>query len=158
MSSSDDQSLNAQRQPQSRLKWFLVASVCLNLVMIGIIIGAGFSHHYAHPKYHYKKHFLQQLPDEKRKTVREIFKKHRTKRREHRKVIRQARQNVREILRSPDYSKDSFEKALTKLRELKFKLRKARDAMIIEVTSRLNLEERRAFKKTFRRGRRRHHR
>lgn len=136
--------------PESKTSWFgrmplwgrilLIGSVAVNLLILGSLIGMGFGGH--HHGWRGEHRLLRHIPDDQREEVRQIFKKHRAEVRPLRKVIRENRRGVLEYLKQDEIDAGELESKLVALegqqQEARVKLR----AMVLELSAKLQPEDR----------------
>jgi uncharacterized membrane protein len=140
----------ASRQLPRWAKITLIASLAVNLLLIGSIVG----HRLAIRQGPFASVFraaddftvfARKLPSERRQALRAIFDKHREEFRPNFLAIQEARKGLAAALSAEPFDKEKFIAALTTLQEAEAKARAARRAMTAEMAAALTPEERRRF-------------
>lgn len=132
-----------------RWRWLLVASLALNLLIIGGLAGLwmkgpphGRPHWGASPTAFGLMRFTRDLPPERREAVRGHLKDARTSLRALRSELRDARRNAVEALRTPDYSTDKLAAAMAAVADVDNRMRAAGTEALMKGIAELTPEER----------------
>ncbi|MGI9387518.1 MAG: periplasmic heavy metal sensor [Methyloligellaceae bacterium] len=169
MSSSENGDNGERSGRMPRWVWIaLIASLALNLVMIGSIGGAVYAGRHGgfwggHRHSADARTFMSSLPDERRKELKTLFREHRKSLRPYWRKVRRARRGAAEVLKEDPFDKVKFTAALEKLHQLHVAARAASRPMFVDLAGKLNPDERKVFMRSMRPrflglGRRRGHR
>ncbi len=135
------------------LKIILAASVLLNVLLLGILIGT-FSHTFLGRMEKGKRAlmFLKDLPPEKRDMVIETMKEMRKESRETRKKIREKRDEVIDVFSAPEFDPALFDRKVAEMHALMGEVTAGIAEETKKIASELNYEERKAVADMIRRG------
>lgn len=128
----------------------LIASLALNLLFVGAIGGsiwAMWAGYWSGPRHHAfagaVHHLMRTLPDERRKTVRQVLRGHRGEIKPLRREVRKARRAAARAMRREPLDEAALRNALGELRAAETKISAAVAEMAVELAKTLDLEERR---------------
>lgn len=154
---------DTQKAP-GRWRWAriaLIASLALNLLFMGAIgssIWAMWAGYWGGPRHHAfagaVHHLMRTLPDERRKTVREVLRRHRGEIKPLRRNVRQARRAAARVMRHDPLDEAALRKALGEMRSAETKISAAVGDMAVELAGTLDIEERRELLRGLARHRR----
>jgi len=135
----------------------LLLSVALNLIVVGLVLGAVFHFRGGHGDRGIAR-FLDRLPDVRQNELREKFRSHRTEIRPLRREARRARRAVRDVFESDALDQTVLEARLEEATAARLALLKARQDWIARLGRELNADERQAYLSWLRHKRRFRHR
>lgn len=137
-------------QPRKRRNWLLVgfiASLMLNMLLIGVMVGGKFRHwpggwdgHRGGPAA-----FMRGIPDERRKVLRETFDAGRKELRERREIVQRLRKDARETISKEPFDKAAAQAALAQVGAARSDLHARASERFIDFLSGLSADERRIF-------------
>ncbi len=150
--------------PKSSLKWWLIASATLNLLLLGLIGGGAIA---------MKRHggpfggmrppaedfgliaFARTLPEERRQEIKKDLRQARSRIKPHMEAISAARAKAADLLAADPLDQAALTTALEAVQGEEVKLKAEGRSIFIEEASKLSLEERRALAELWkkRRGR-----
>ncbi len=148
----------------SKLPIWLVISLIVNALLIGVLIGGGLGQRKAGPppggagggEQALIRGIDQSLPYDQRRTVRRAFRQAFADSREQRIVVRDARQRLAQLLAAETYDADAVRESFRELREADAAMRAQIQDVLAEQFGTLTAEQRRAIIENLdRRGRRR---
>lgn len=153
---SDPRSPGADQSPASagpgRKRWLLVASLALNLLVLGAFAGAYFfgprhgpGRWGATPMEFGLMHFSRKLPEERRNGVREVLREGRKAAKPLREDLRKAREAAALVLGSPDYTTEKMQAALEQIGVAEDSLRRNGAAVVVKAIERLTPEDRKSL-------------
>ena len=125
-------------------------SVGLNLLVIGLAVGAAWHFHVSRE---FRQHgaprhfgaFLRHLPKERRKEFRALARRERPEFIKLREALRAARREAEELFGSEPFDREKFAAAHSRLHEARARLRGARSTMFPEIAAEMTAEERQLF-------------
>lgn len=128
----------------------LIASLALNLLLVGSIVGHRFVTRHGPFASVFRaaddaNRFARKLPPERRQALRAIFEKHRDTLRPLVEAVQEARKGVEAASAAEPFDKDKFIAALTALQDAEAKARAARRPMAAEMAAILTADERKRF-------------
>lgn len=128
----------------------LIASLAVNLLLVGSIIGHRFVTRHGPFASVFRTvddaaRFARKLPPERRQALRAVFEKHRESLQPFIKAVQEARKGVEAASAADPFDKDKFISALTALQDAENKARAARRPMAAEMAAILSPEERKRF-------------
>jgi uncharacterized membrane protein len=129
------------------LRWLLVASLALNVLVIGVVTGAICLSHFGHGKHMGPKGgllgFARSLPDERSGPILQSFDAAKETRKNLRDVIRDARAKVRAALIAEPFDQARLDEALNGLVNAETEFARDRVSMFNATVQRLTPDERR---------------
>jgi uncharacterized membrane protein len=148
---------------ERRLRLLLIASVAVNLLVIGAIAGAMLTWKKHGPRFggHRGEDFglmalTRALPPERRGPIRKAIKEDRASLKPLWHDIARARLDAADVLASESYSRDRLKEAIAKITEAEIKLRSAGREMFLNIADQLNPAERRELSEWWRTKAERH--
>lgn len=143
------------------LGWALGASVCINLLVIGVAAGA-MLRHWGPPAAEIPAGFDQvtlwrvfkTLPDEDRDAVRDLLRSRRDDLRGMARERREARRGIAEVVEAEPYAPDAVAEALSAARLVENRSRDLADGLFVEFAGRLSPETRAEIAEALRERRR----
>lgn len=133
-----------------RLKYFLIASLALNLLVVGAVAGTmiGFGKHHARHGHGRGEDFglmglTRMLPEERRKEIRKELRGDRAKLRPFVDEIRTARREAADVLAAEPFDRAALERSVEAAAEKERALRQAALSAFLGHAERLTVEERR---------------
>jgi len=135
------------------LKIILAASVLLNVLLLGILIGT-FSHTFVGRMEKGKRAlmFLKDLPPEKRDMVIETMKEMKEESRETRREMKKKRDEVLDVFSAPEFDAELFDRKVAEMHALMGEVTAGIAGETKKIASELNYEERKAIADIIRRG------
>ena len=129
----------------------LLASLAINLVIAGAVIGQRWRGHQG-PRFGggeaaQAHRFARQLPPERRAAIQKIFESHRGEFREYRQEIRRKRDDVDRVLQAEPFDQKAYIAAINQALDVSQKMRLAVQPMFAEVAALMTPAERREFVK-----------
>ncbi len=128
----------------------LLASLMLNMVFVGVAAGRIWAHHNGHGwnsrhKDSGMRGFLRELPEARRKELRDMMRANREAAREERQKVRAVRQAVREAIAREPFDRAALESALSQVNVARqsFRARVASD--FVEMVVKMTPDERKMF-------------
>lgn len=147
----------------SKLPIWLVVSLIVNALLIGVLIGGGLGQRKAGPspggvagsEQALIRGIDRSLPDAERQIVRRTFREAFAQSRQHRIAVREARRRLGRLLAAEDYDAEAVREAFRQLREADTAMRAQMQDVLAEQFGALTAEQRRAIIEDLnRRGRR----
>ncbi len=134
------------------VKIVLAASVILNVLLIGIVIGS-FSHRIAGPLAMHKqmKEVIGRLPEDKQDLVRGTMKELRSETRETKKKVDTKRKEIMEVLTAPEFDEGLFDRKVTELHALMGELASEVAGAAKKIASNLDQQERKMLSELIKR-------
>lgn len=132
-----------------RPRWLypaLVASLAVNLVVLGSFAGA-FWHHRHERGDRGLSGFVRHLPDERRGPLRDFLMAEREKLKPLREEMRQAWRDSNQALGEEPFDKDKLKAAMTRMHEAEAKIRATIGDAVVETAAKMTPEDRQAMKK-----------
>jgi uncharacterized membrane protein len=156
-----DSSTAAANPPKGR-RWLwaaLIISLALNLLFIGVTAGAFLmGGRWAGPRHRVMaaamNEVVRTMPEERRKTAKEVLKRHRAQIRSLRRQAHKARRATIAAFRSDPFDEAAFKRAASELQTAELNVRKATSALALELGQYLTVDERRHFLRTLMQKRR----
>ncbi len=149
--SAETASTAPPKRRASRWLWIgFVSSLALNLIVVGIVIGAIWKWHQgqvyrqAGAPRHFGA-FLRKLPAERREVLQRIFAQRRPEFDQLRRNLRAARRAAREAMAQVPFSPEQFAIANRKLHEARAQLRLRRSDIFPSIAAAMTADERRLF-------------
>ena len=141
--------------PKSR-RWLwvtLIISLALNLLFIGVTVGAFLMGGPWGPPRHRvmaaaMNEVVRSMPDERRKAARELLDRIGPEIRSLRRQVRKARRATVKAFRSDPFDEAAFKQAADEVESAEMKLREAKTAIAVQLGEHLTAEERRQFLRT----------
>ena len=138
-----------------RMRWLLVASLAVNLLVLGAVAGAWvFGHRHGHgrgwgptPMELGQMFFSRTLPQERRDMVRRYLKDGRQAAKPIREDLRAARQRAAEVLVSPDFTIDKLKAAMDEIGNVDQRMRQNGVDVLLKAVEGLTPEDRNALGK-----------
>ncbi len=127
------------------IKWLLILSLAVNLMLVGVIGGAIWVRHNINPLERMTASFLKTLPDEKRNSIADIFKQHKNTIEPQWKEVISTQLKVINLLKQDNFDPKQLDKMLEELLQLQNKLQTTRHQLVVELSKNLTTEERRTF-------------
>ena len=145
----------AAANPKSR-RWLwvaLIVSLALNLLFIGVTVGAFLMGGPWGPPRHRvmaaaMNEVVRSMPDERRKAARKLLDRIRPEIRSLRRQVRKARRATVMAFRSDPFDEAAFKQAAGELEKAEMNLRVAKTAIAVQLGEHLTAEERRQFLRT----------
>jgi uncharacterized membrane protein len=106
----------------------LIVSVCVNLLLGGIMVGG---------RWHHGGPWWREIPEEARPIMKQAFESHKAEFDAHREAVRQARQKVADILKADPIDQAALDQALADLSQKSEAIRALGNAMMVEVAKQL---------------------
>jgi uncharacterized membrane protein len=138
---------------QRRLKWMLIASLAVNLLVIGVVAGAMISGKHRHRPGGAERgedyglmSFTRQLSSERRGQVRKAIKEQRETLRPLRESVDGARREAADLLVVEPFNRDRVKEAFDKITDADVKLKSAGLAMFLTTAESLTPDERQKLK------------
>ena len=135
--------------PKRRLRrWLLPASLALNLLLAGVIVGGMLSHrHDPGPK---DRRFgfgplEQAVPQEARQKLAPVFERERANMRDAFRELRSARNDMQKAMLGQPYDPDAAARALEEVRDRSAAMQDVMHNLMLAINERLTPEERRQF-------------
>ncbi|MCR9195723.1 MAG: periplasmic heavy metal sensor [Hyphomonas sp.] len=137
----------------SKLPIWLVVSLIVNALLIGVLIGGGLGQRKAGPppggpggsEQALIRGIERSLPDDQRQIVRRAFRQAFVESREQRIAVRDARQRLARLLAAETYDADAVRESFQKLREADAAMRAQMQDVLAEQFGTLTAEQRRAI-------------
>lgn len=137
----------------SKLPIWLVVSLIVNALLIGVLIGGGLGQRKAGPppggpggsEQALIRGIERSLPDDQRQIVRRAFRQAFVESREQRIAVRDARQRLARLLAAETYDADAVRESFQKLREADAAMRAQMQDVLTEQFGTLTAEQRRAI-------------
>lgn len=137
----------------SKLPIWLVVSLIVNALLIGVLIGGGLGQRKAGPppggpggsEQALIRGIERSLPDDQRQIVRRAFRQAFVESREQRIAVRDARQRVARLLAAETYDADAVRESFQQLREADAAMRAQMQDVLAEQFGTLTAEQRRAI-------------
>jgi len=157
---TSDSGAGPTRKTIFSLRFALMVSLALNVLIIGAVVGAFLvgRHHGDHGRWHKGgalAGFAQTLPPERGDAIRQRLESNRATLAPLRKEEREARSAARSVLMSEPFDVEKFKAALERAVDADVKEKRARMAMFAETAATLTPEERRQLHKWFEERRKR---
>lgn len=136
-----------KRRAPRWMKWTLGVSLALNLVLIGLLIGAGIRHHvlgeagFGGPRTIF--HILRELPSEKRDQARAMVKERRADISAARRLRAEARGALGDAIAADPYDAAAVSAAFETLRTREYEMRSLSHSVVTEILADIEAEERR---------------
>ncbi len=137
----------------ARLKWALVASLALNLLIIGSAAGAFWSHrhggrHFSHGqgREHGLMGFVRELAPDRQGEIRAAIEVEREKIKPIRAAVKDGWTETNNVLGTEPFEKDKLKTAMTRMIEAQTRMRVAISDALVETAAKLNPEERQKLK------------
>ena len=166
MSEADQTGQVPQNRGTPRWVWItLVASLAVNLLVIGAIGGSMWVHRHGGPGFsglpagtHHMRRFVRGLPEERRTEVRRVLGEARRMARPRWREVRQARRAALAVLEREPFDRKAYAGALAQIHAAEKHARSGINQAFVDFAAALTPEERRAFAKWVRerRGHRRY--
>lgn len=137
-----------QSAPAQRPRWLygaLIASLAVNLLLLGSAAGA-FWHHRHDRRGDGLTGFVRQLPQERQGPMREFLKGEREKLKSVRDEIRTTWQETNTLLGQEPFDKDKLKAAMGRMNEAESRMRAAIGDALVETAGKMTPEERQAMK------------
>ena len=109
----------------------LIVSVCVNLLLAGLMIGG---------RWHHGGPWWREVPEEAQPVMKQVFESHKAEFDAHRESVRQARQKVAEILKADSIDQAALDQAMAELSQQSQAIRQLGNTMMIEVAKQLSPE------------------
>lgn len=145
----------ATSNPRSRRRLWaaLIVSLALNLLFIGVTAGAFLMGGPGGPPRHRvmaaaMNEVVETMPDERRKTAKEVLKRHRAQIKSLRRLAHKARRATIVEFRNDPFDEAAFKQAASELQTAELDVRKAISALAVELGQYLTVDERRQFLRT----------
>lgn len=137
----------------SKLPIWLVVSLIVNALLIGVLIGGGLGQRKAGPppgggaggEQALIRGIDRSLPDEQRRLVRRAFRQAFAESREQRIIVRDARQRLGQLLAAEPYDAEAVRESFRELREADAAMRARIQDVLAEQFGALTVEQRRAI-------------
>lgn len=145
--------------PARKPRWLygaLIASLGLNLLVLGGAAGAFWKHRHGHHERGLMS-FVRDLPPDRQGPLRDLITSERAKLKPIRDDIRKAWSDSNEVLGTEPFDKDKMKAAMAHVGEEEARLRSAISDAIVEAASQLTPEERQIFKAWRERAKERRH-
>jgi uncharacterized membrane protein len=137
------------------IKILILASVILNILLIGVIIGNVSQRFFKEDSLRRTPPELTvKLPPEKEKLFSDTLGKVRLENREIRKQVREGRENIFSILTAPQFDEAAYESETKKLHELRMLMMHQLSDTTKQLAKQLNQEERKALAEWLKRSQR----
>lgn len=155
---------NGSETNVTRSRWLypvLIASLALNLLVIGAATGAMWSHRHGHHRLAGERGllgFVRELPNERQSKIREVLEAEREKLKPLRETARAKWAETNEVLGTEPFDKDKYKAALDRMNEAQMQVRATITDAMVDLAARLTPEERRVLKEWRERKSRRWHR
>lgn len=137
----------------SWLKWALVASLAVNLLILGGAAGAFWSHrhggrHFGHgaEREHGLMGFVRELPPDRQGAIRAALEGEREKIRPMRDVVKDGWKETNSILAAEPFDRDKLKSAMTGMIDAETRMRTAISDALVETAAKLSPEERQKLK------------
>jgi uncharacterized membrane protein len=134
-------------------RWLLIASLALNLLIIGGAAGAFWSHrhggrHFGHwqGREHGLMGFVRELAPDRQGDVRAALEAERAKIKPMREGVKEGWKETNTILGTEPFDKDKLKEAMSRMIEAEVKMRTAISDALIETAAKLSPEERQKLK------------
>jgi uncharacterized membrane protein len=135
-----------------RLRWMLIASLAVNLLVIGAVAGSMFAWH-RHGGWGPGRGgefgllgFSRTLPDQSRKMLRDAVMAKRAEFKQLRQDARKARSEAAEILVSEPYDKEKLRETFVRIKDAEDKLKAVGLTIFLDAGEKLTMEERRSLR------------
>lgn len=131
--------------PKRRWRWptvLLVASLGLNLLVLGVVAGRALHHGPGGPVWMMGGRMFGGLPDDRRDAVRAIIDRHAPELKTAWRAMREERERAMDAFRTEPYSAPDLEASLQRLQQAETALRAKTTPMITEIAGVLSPEER----------------
>lgn len=109
----------------------LIVSVCLNLLLAGVMVGG---------RWHGSGPWWKDVPDEARPVMQQVFESHKAEFDAHRDAVRAARQKVAEILKADPIDQAALDQGMAELSQQSQSIRELGNTMMVEVAKQLSPE------------------
>jgi uncharacterized membrane protein len=106
----------------------LIVSVCVNLLLAGVMIGG---------RWHDRGPWWKDIPEEARPVMKQAFDAHKAEFDTRRDAVRQARQKVADILKADPIDQTALDQALVELSQASQSIQQLGNTMMIEVAKQL---------------------
>lgn len=127
----------------SKIKFIFIVSLILNFLFAGLLIGHySKSHLHKHGKNAKFSEFAEKLPDEKREFVLDRMNTIHEENRELKDRIREVKEELRDIIRSPEFNEQLYDQKVSEMHELYRTKAKNIAAVIKEMANSFTTEER----------------
>lgn len=107
----------------------LIVSVCVNLLLAGVMIGG---------RWHHDGPWWRQVPEEARPIMRQAFESHKAEFHARRDAVRQARQKVADLLKADPIDQAALDQALAELSQESQSIMQLGNTMMVEVAKQLS--------------------
>jgi len=106
----------------------LIVSLCVNLLMAGIMIGG---------RWHHPAPWWREIPEEARPVMRQVFESHKAEFKTRRDAVRRARDTVADLLKADPIDQAKLELALTELSQQTQAMQQFGDNIMVEAAKQL---------------------
>ena len=138
---------------KSALWWLLAASLTLNILVAGVLVGTyigggwdgGTRHHWRKGGLSWLTSFADTLPSERKKALAELLAKPRESLEALNKELDAARKSVRKIIRIEPFNDDAFKIAVERVYEIRTTAQRITTDAFIATVGAMTIEERQAF-------------
>ena len=130
-----------------KIKIFLIASIGLNLLLLGLI--AGHSLHRFHPMHSRWEAKLDDLPDDKKALVQNRFEALQTANRQDRQALRDFRQQMETILTAEEFNGERYRETAGQMQSIRSRMADRMASEIGRVAAELTPDERRLMVRQF---------
>lgn len=143
---------NGSETNARRPRWLypvLIASLALNLLIVGAATGAMWSHRHGHHRFGGERGlfgFVRELPRERQTDIREVLEAEREKLKPLREAARTNWTESNEMLGTEPFDRDKYKASLDRMNEAQMKVRTAITDTMADLAARLTPEERRILK------------
>jgi len=134
------------------LKTFLVISILLNTLLIGVLIGHFSKHGRRSPRHPRSQALLAELPKEKAQAFQEAMDGLRKASRKDKKKLESARKQVIEVLTAPQFNAQAFMASLNAVHDIHGELKEEMGLTVSKLASGMNQDERKILAKMLEKG------